>query len=177
MPAVIYSRISDDPRGKAAGVERQADECRALAATRGVDVVDVIVDNDISATSGKRRPGFERVTELVRAGVVDTIVVWHTDRLYPLPRDLEPLIALADSRPVRFLTVAASELDLNTPSGRMVARDALVTWHAIDPAGIIDAVANGLDGDDAPTVLRRADGLGLFYPAEVFDFVSVDLSA
>lgn len=122
MKAIIYSRISDDPRGKAAGVERQADECRALAVSRGVDVLEVIVDNDISATSGKRRPGFERVMELVRSGAVDTIIVWHTDRLYRLPRDLEPLIALADSRPVRFLTVTASELDLNTSSGRMVAR-------------------------------------------------------
>lgn len=122
MNGVIYSRISDDPRGRAAGVERQADECRALAAARGVNVVEELVDNDISATSGKRRPGFERVMELVRLGLVDTIVVWHTDRLYRLPRDLEPLIDLTTVRRVRFLTVTASELDLNTPSGQMVAR-------------------------------------------------------
>ena len=42
-----------------------------------------------------------------------------------------------------------------------------MSWGAIDLAGIIDAVANGLDGDDAPTVLRRTDGSGLFYPGEV----------
>lgn len=42
-----------------------------------------------------------------------------------------------------------------------------MSWEAIDLAGIIDAVANGLEGDDAPTVLRRTDGSGLFYPGEV----------
>lgn len=122
MAAVIYTRISDDPRGKAAGVERQAAECRALAEARGIDVLESIEDNDLSATSGKRRPGFERVVDLVERRIVDTVIVWHTDRLYRLPRDLEPIIALADSRKLRFLTVTASEIDLNTPSGRMVAR-------------------------------------------------------
>lgn len=119
---VIYSRISDDPTGKAAGVERQRNECVALAEARGVKIADVIVDNDISATNGKRRPGYERVLELIRSGAVDTVVIWHTDRLYRLPRDLEPIIDLTEGRKLRFLTVTASEIDLNTPSGRMVAR-------------------------------------------------------
>jgi len=122
MSAVIYSRIGDDPRGLAAGVDRQTEECRALAAARGVDVLEVIEDNDISASSGKRHPGFQRVLELIEARIVDTVVIWHTDRLYRLPRDLEPLIALADVRKLRFLTLTASDIDLNTPSGRMVAR-------------------------------------------------------
>lgn len=122
MAGVIYSRISDDPTGRAAGVDRQREECQALADARGVEIIDTLVDNDLSATTGKRRPGFERVLELVRDGRIDTIVVWHTDRLYRLPRDLEPIIDLADGRKLRFLTVEASELDLNTPAGRMGAR-------------------------------------------------------
>jgi DNA invertase Pin-like site-specific DNA recombinase len=120
--AVIYSRISDDPTGKAAGVERQTEECRALAATSGVSVVEELVDNDLSATTGKRRPGYERVLELIRTGEVDTVVVWHTDRLYRLPRDLEPIIDLAEGRRLRFMTVTSSEIDLNTSAGRMAAR-------------------------------------------------------
>lgn len=122
MSAVIYNRISSDPTGKAAGVERQNNENQALAKARGVPVSYTLTDNDISATNGKRRPGFEEVLRLVREGLIDTIVCWHTDRLYRLPRDLEPLIALAETHPLRFLTVTASEIDLNTPSGRMVAR-------------------------------------------------------
>ncbi|WP_454113343.1 recombinase family protein [Microbacterium maritypicum] len=122
MGAVIYGRISDDPTGKAAGVDRQLDECRRLATTAGVEVIAELLDNDLSATTGKRRPGFERVLELIRGGDVDTVIIWHTDRLYRLPRDLEPIIDLAEGRRLRFLTVTSSEIDLNTASGRMVAR-------------------------------------------------------
>jgi DNA invertase Pin-like site-specific DNA recombinase len=122
MKAAIYARISNDPTGRAAGVERQMSECRDLAAARGAIVLHELIDNDLSATSGKRRPQFERVLDLIRAGEIDTVVIWHTDRLYRLPRDLEPIIELAESRRLRFLTVTASEIDLNTPSGRMVAR-------------------------------------------------------
>lgn len=122
MRDVIYARISDDPTGKAAGVDRQVQECRALAESRGDTVVEVVIDNDLSATKGRRRPGFDRVLELIQTDEVDTVVIWHTDRLYRLPRDLEPIIALAEGRKLKFLTVTASEIDLNNPSGRMVAR-------------------------------------------------------
>lgn len=120
--AALYARMSKDKTGEQAGVERQTAECRELAERRGVTIGHVLVDNDLSATTGKRRPAFDTLLELIRRGEVDTIVVWHTDRLYRLPRDLEPIIDLAESRKLRFLTVASSEIDLNTASGRMVAR-------------------------------------------------------
>lgn len=42
-----------------------------------------------------------------------------------------------------------------------------MTWAPLDLSAVIDAVANGLDADDAPTILRRTDGPGLFYLGEV----------
>ncbi len=47
--AAIYARISDDRTSDAAGVTRQEQDCRALALSRGWTVVDLFVDNDISA--------------------------------------------------------------------------------------------------------------------------------
>ena len=38
---------------------------------------------------GVRRPGWERLLERVESGESDGIVVWHTDRLFRQPRDLE----------------------------------------------------------------------------------------
>ena len=123
MSTVTYTRMSLDKTGQEIGVTRQLTECKALAAARGLTLSHEYVDNDLSATSRrKKRPAYEQLLKDVAAGKVDTIVVWHTDRLYRLPRDLEPLIDLAESRPLRFLTVTASEIDLNTSSGRMVAR-------------------------------------------------------
>lgn len=42
-----------------------------------------------------------------------------------------------------------------------------MTWGPLDLSATIDAISNGLDGDDAPGLLRRADGPGLFYAGEV----------
>ncbi|MEB0014852.1 recombinase family protein, partial [Glaciimonas sp. Cout2] len=56
--AAIYVRISRDRVGAGLGVERQEDDCRVLAKQMGLEVVRVLVDNDISAYSGKKRPGY-----------------------------------------------------------------------------------------------------------------------
>ena len=53
----IYCRISADKNGEALGVQRQEEECRGLAKTRGWTVIEPpFVDNDFSAFSGKLRP-------------------------------------------------------------------------------------------------------------------------
>lgn len=62
--AAIYARISSDKSGQSAGVERQEADCRALASRLGLTVSHVLVDNDISAYSGKPRPQYKRLLEL-----------------------------------------------------------------------------------------------------------------
>lgn len=56
--AGVYARISSDPDGTRLGVERQVADCRDLAAAVGWPVAGVYVDNDVSAFSGKTRPGY-----------------------------------------------------------------------------------------------------------------------
>lgn len=119
--------MSLDKTGDAAGIDRQFAECMELAERRGIQVIDSLSDNDISATSGKRRPGFERLLELVREGTVDTILAWHPDRLYRRTRDLELLLEIVEQRHVKIVTVTGGDFDLNTPAGRAVART-LVSW-------------------------------------------------
>lgn len=121
MATVIYARQSLDRRGEAAAVNRQLDECRALASNHGLAVDQEIVDNDVSATTGVRRPGFEKLLRLIEHDAVDTVVVWHTDRLYRRLKDLVTIVDVARDKPLKVLAVKAGDLDLNTPSGRMVA--------------------------------------------------------
>jgi site-specific DNA recombinase len=118
MAAAIYTRMSLDRTGEEDGVQRQLKECRELAESMGLNVLHELSDNDISATTGKRRPGFEELLTLAAADQVDTVVVWHTDRLY---RKLKDLIRVIDSK-VNIVTVRAGTLDLSTPAGRMVAQ-------------------------------------------------------
>lgn len=120
--AGIYLRISEDRTGREAGVTRQEPDCRKLAERLGWEVVDKYVDNDISAYSGKRRPGYERLKADLLAGRIDAIIVWHPDRLYRRSRDLLDLIDLLGETKPEVATVQAGTVDLSTPNGRLVAK-------------------------------------------------------
>lgn len=122
MRAAIYARISRDRHGAGLGVGRQLDDCRALCEQLGYTVVVEHTDNDLSAYSGKPRPGYLHLLDDVRAGHVDAVVAWHTDRLHRSPSELEAYIAACDMHGVPTHTVTAGHLDLATPSGRLVAR-------------------------------------------------------
>src|SRR5688500_5358433 len=88
--AAIYVRISEDKTGAGLGIERQEDDCRALAGRLGWDVVEPIFeDNDVSAYSGKPRPGYRALLAALRAGNADAVICWHTDRLHRSPVELE----------------------------------------------------------------------------------------
>lgn len=118
---VIYARQSLDRTGAGAAVDRQVADCRRLAEARGWQVTEVISDNDISASNGKRRPGYERLLNLMLTGQIHAVVVWHVDRLTRRLVDLEQVITVCESTGVRLATVTG-DLDLSTDTGRMVAR-------------------------------------------------------
>lgn len=120
--AAIYCRISQDREGAGLGVERQLQDCKQLAAKLDWDVVQVFTDNDISAYSGKRRAGYQDLLSALRTGAIDSVIVWHTDRLHRSPRELEEFVDVCERHKVITQTVKAGELDLATPSGRAVAR-------------------------------------------------------
>lgn len=122
LRAAIYCRISRDRSGEGSNVEIQERRCRDLAERLGYVVAAVYVDNDISAYSGKARPGYRAMLDAVRRGEVSAIVSWHTDRLHRRLTDLEELVTLAEATAVQIRTVTAGEVDLSTASGRMNAR-------------------------------------------------------
>ena len=120
--AGIYARISRDRTGEAVNVQRQERECREVAERRGWPIVDVYVDNDLSASSGKARPEYRRLLADVKAGRINAIVTYHPDRLYRRLVDLEELIDVVETRRVDVATVSAGDVDLATPAGRAHAR-------------------------------------------------------
>lgn len=120
--AGIYVRISQDRDGSRLGVERQEQDCRALASRLGWEVADVYTDNDISAYSGRRRPQYQQLLDDIKAGTISGVLAWHPDRLHRSPLELERYIELSDKHSVETHTVQAGAWDLSTPSGRAVAR-------------------------------------------------------
>lgn len=122
LKVAVYCRISRDRVGAGLGVQRQEEDCRALATQHGWEVATVYTDNDLSAYSGKPRPGYRRLLEAMAAGTIDAILTWHTDRLHRSPVELETYIATSERHAIATHTVKAGPIDLATPSGRLVAR-------------------------------------------------------
>jgi site-specific DNA recombinase len=118
MKAAVYTRINE--RANEAGIRRQEEACRKIAAQREWDVVDVYRDNYVSATA-KRRPAYEQMIEGLRAGRFNAIITYDLSRLSRRPRDLEELISLAEEQGIEIATVASGPIDLTTADGRMVA--------------------------------------------------------
>jgi site-specific DNA recombinase len=120
--ACIYCRMSEDREGGGLGIERQREDCEQLAAQLGLTIVRVYADNDLSAYSGKPRPGYEQMLQDLRAGHYGTVLAWHTDRLHRRPVELEEYIDVCEPRRIETRTVKAGHLDLTTATGRMIAR-------------------------------------------------------
>jgi len=120
--AAIYVRISRDREGAGLGVKAQEVDCRELAERLGWEIVFRHTDNDLSAYSGKPRPGYRALLEEIRDGKIDAVLAWHTDRLHRSPVELEEYVALCEAHDVVTHTVKAGHIDLSTPSGRLVAR-------------------------------------------------------
>jgi site-specific DNA recombinase len=99
MRAGVYARISDDRRGGAGlGVQRQVEDCQALAERLGWPVAGVYVDNDVSAYSGKPRKDYQRLLADIRAGHITSVLAWHTDRLHRSPVELEEYMSVCELR-------------------------------------------------------------------------------
>ena len=141
MRAAGYLRLSHDPTGRAAGIERQRVDVVALCDRHGWDLTATYVDGDHSAYSGAPRPGWDALWQSVAAGEVDVIVAWHPDRLYRRLRDLVTVTDRVAASGVRIATVTAGEVDLASPEGRLVA-------------AIVGAVAEKSSDDTARRVAR-----------------------
>lgn len=122
--AAIYARISKDRDGEGLGVERQIEDCRALANRLGLEVVDTYVDNDLGAStkSRKPRPEYARMLSDVREGRISVILAYSNSRLTRRPREVEDLIELNERHGIRIHTVVSGDDDLSTADGRYVAR-------------------------------------------------------
>ncbi|MBB3044808.1 recombinase family protein [Nocardioides soli] len=118
MRAGIYARISLDKSGTALGVQRQEELCRERAAQRGWDVVEVYVDNDLSASSGKSRPAYERLLADLEAKKIDAVVTYAWDRITRRMAELVPFLDMQKRLGFEIANISAGDVDLSTSAGR-----------------------------------------------------------
>lgn len=119
--AVLYARISLDRTGEEIGVTRQMHDMRLLAEVRGYEVVAELTDNDVSASKGLRRPGYDEVWRLVTAEQVDHVIVWQSSRLMRSRKDRAAVIETFGRHRVDVVAVKGPSLDLRSAYGRGAA--------------------------------------------------------
>jgi DNA invertase Pin-like site-specific DNA recombinase len=116
-----YARLSKNPNtGEFEKIETQWADNRKVIDRLGGTLGKELDDGLSAWKKGVRRPGWAKLLERVASGESQGIVVWHTDRLFRQPRDLEALIDLADKG---FLVASAhGARDLADPDDRFILR-------------------------------------------------------
>ena len=142
--AAIYCRLSKDDAGDQLGVRRQERDCRALALRRGWEVIEVFVDDDVSAYVPGRRPSYARLLDAIRGGWIDAVLMYDLDRLHRHPWELEEFFRTCDAANLSLLASVSGDVDLGTNDGRLVAR-------------IMGAVAKKASDDTSRRLKRKFD--------------------
>jgi Resolvase, N terminal domain len=161
MRAAVYTRISEEGTGQRAGVTRQLEDCEALADRLGWEVTHRYDDNDLSAHSGRTRPGFEAMLKAMADSEFGALICWHPDRLFRSMQDVERLIPIATDRQVQLRTVnAAVAADRGLPDeGRAVTGCPAVEPPCEPVVSGADTVAAVLRSGDVAAAVPQGDGV------------------
>mgnify|MGYP003492974991 CR=1 FL=1 len=119
--ALIYARLSKDATGEGLNVAEQVERGHRLAGQRGWQAAGVHIDNDTSATSGRKRPGFEAVRATLLAGEAEVVIARDMDRLLRSGQDRLDMLRIGKDHGVMLAFWHGQDLDLGTVGGRMVA--------------------------------------------------------
>lgn len=117
----LYLRVSTAKQATDGhGLDAQRHRLTQFATDRGLEAVEVVVDEGVSGKS-LDRAGVRRVLELADAGAIDAVIVTKADRISRSLRDLLNLGAELDDRGVSLVT-ADEQVDTSTPLGKAMAQ-------------------------------------------------------
>ena len=109
----IYLRVSSKTQDAAS----QEPDLRRWVTAQGEDGVRWFRDTFTGKTLD--RPGFNRLLAEIRAGKIDTVVIWRLDRLGRTARGLTELFEEFAARKTNLVSLKDG-LDLKTPAGRLM---------------------------------------------------------
>lgn len=130
MRLIAYVRVSTDDQSKYGhSLPQQPVRIAAWAALHGHVIVDVIIDDGVSASKVAlaKRPGGKTLLARLAAGEADGVVAQRIDRLFRSARDG---LAFAEDFAIRHrvaLLTADGSIDTTTPTGWLLLAITLVT--------------------------------------------------
>lgn len=80
MKGVIYARYSEGPRQTDQSIEGQVADCKAFAAAKGIDIIEIYADRHVSGKSIDGRDEFQRMMKDADRRLFDAVIVWKVDR-------------------------------------------------------------------------------------------------
>lgn len=110
----IYIRVSTDEQAKhGASLDAQKAVCEEYAAQHGWEIVNIFIDEGISAKSTEKRVKYLEMVS--RLSEVDLILCWKDDRLLRNPADAVNLSALLAKTKTDLYTVEKGRFKLELP--------------------------------------------------------------
>jgi DNA invertase Pin-like site-specific DNA recombinase len=161
----IYTRVSTEEQ--TGGLSSQNAELESYCKGHQLEPYCIYPDLGHSGKSLKR-PYFETLQDGIKAGLVNTVVVWKLDRLSRKLRD--GIVLLHDwlEQGVRVVAVA-QQLDFSGPVGRMIAA-LLFGLAEIERAGILENQQRGIKAamkKACPRCGKDGQGEGMRYRRNV----------
>lgn len=157
----VYARLSEVRKSEipagldraaalSQGMARQLRELHAHAERLDLEIVEELVDEDLTAAKKRNRPAFERLMAGIAANAWDVVILRSLDRWVRRPDELERIIEVVEKSKVKVEAIHG-EIDLRTRHGRLQARvvtavamaeveatiERVTDWHA-------DRTARGL---------------------------------
>lgn len=143
-----YPRISEDPKDLRTGFDRQVEDIRSEVSRRGGDPDEIVwfPENNTSAYKKKRikvvdpmgneyigyrviRPKWHAALHALRNREINVLVAWDLDRIARDSRDIEDAIEVVEHYDGTILSATASEMNLATESGQMMAKMFVIMAH------------------------------------------------
>lgn len=120
--AGIYIRVSTEVQAREGfSLPEQEKRLRAMCEYKGYEIYDVYQDAGISAKTGNKRPGFERLLQDIKDRKCNTIVVLKLDRLTHSVYDWENILKFLEENEA-YLDCANDDINTTSANGKMISR-------------------------------------------------------
>lgn len=166
---VIYTRVSTDMQARdGVGLETQLSRCRAMAVTRGFEVVAEVSDEGVSGKRGvDHRPGLAQALAHAKAGCA--VVVYSVSRLARSQRLLWEMLDPNGGLGLRLVSVT-EPFDTTTPMGRAML-GMIAVWSQLEADLVSQRTKDALARVKANGVELGAPAMAEVLPKDVLDRV------
>ncbi|RLC75542.1 MAG: hypothetical protein DRI61_14725, partial [Chloroflexi bacterium] len=171
--AVIYLRVSSEEQEKGHSLEAQERECREFLRREKPSWTIVDVCQDVHSGKTDRRPGFQKMMNMIYEGKADAIVAHHLDRFSRNLHDILTYFKTLEEMNV-VMVFAKDRFDFSTEEGRLQFHVLAVfaDWYLQNLAretrkGKLARVLKGLPNNRLPFgYIKGPDGIAKIVPEE-----------